>query len=215
MLLQEMIDRPAPPNPIKKNERGRAVRAGIIAMATDLFALRGYVGVSIAEIAKAASVTKPTVLYHFPDKETLWRTCVDELWAEVDQHFRINLPPEPAPTREFLRALLHLFVDALLRWPAYCRIPFIEGATPSWRSDHLVDKHFGPHVLQFNRTIISCQKRGLIKPGREVHIQSVLTSSVNVFVSQGAMWNRVTNDNVADPQYLREFVDTAIDLVFL
>lgn len=44
----------------------------ILDAARDLFMQRGYSDVSITDISKAAGVTKPTLYYHFADKEAVY-----------------------------------------------------------------------------------------------------------------------------------------------
>lgn len=196
------------------NARGRRARGAVLAAATDLFAQRGFAGTSIADIAEAAGVAKPSVLYHFPDKDSLWRAAVDALWAEVNGFYAERWPADLPPSRALLEAALLLFTEAALRWPAYIRIPFIEGASPSWRSDWLVDRHFGAHVRTTHRILAACQRRGLIPPGDLHHHQAVLTSGINLFVAQAAMWSRAFDTPVASRESLREQVRLVLDLTF-
>jgi AcrR family transcriptional regulator len=56
--------------------------------ATRLFALRGYEGVSLQEIADAVGVAKQTLLYHYPSKESLRRAVL----TNVFEHWRRTLP---------------------------------------------------------------------------------------------------------------------------
>lgn len=50
----------------------------IYSVAQRLFALRGYAGVSIADIAKEARMAKSTVLHHFANKQKLYQEVVNE-----------------------------------------------------------------------------------------------------------------------------------------
>jgi len=196
------------------NARGRRARAAVLEAATQLFAERGYAGVSIADVAAAAGATKPAVLYHFPDKDTLWRTCVEELWAQVDAFYDAEWPRDLPASRALLEHMLALFVEAGLRWPAYIRIPFIEGATPSWRSEWLVDKHFGAHVQTTDRIIRACQKKGLLPPGDTAHFQSLFTSPINVYLAQSAMWSRSLDRRIDARESLLAYVKLSLDLTF-
>lgn len=196
------------------NARGRKASGAVLDAATALFAERGYNGVSIAEIARAADVTKPSVLYHFPDKETLWKACVDRLWDEVDAFYQENWPGNLPPSRERIERQLLLFVEAGLRWPAYIRIPFIEGATPSWRSEWLVDKHFGNHVAINHDVLRACQTKGLLPPGDLVGFQAMLTSPINVLIAQGAMWDRAFGRDLDTRETLASLVRRVLDLTF-
>ncbi len=195
------------------NSLGRKARASILAAATKLFAERGYLGVTIADVAAAAETSKPAVLYYFADKDTLWRVAVDELWAEVNQFYEERWP-RLEPSRELMEEALRLFIEAALRWPAYVRIPFIEGASPSWRSEWLVERHFAAHVRTTDRVLRACQKVGALPPGNPSHYQALLTSTINVFVTQSAMWTQALGEKVDDPEFLRQHVDLALSLTF-
>ena len=179
-----------------------------------LFAERGYNGVSIADVASEAAVAKPSVLYHFADKDALWCEVVDLLWTEVDNFYRAKWPRNVPPRRDTIAAGLRLFVEAALTWPAYVRIPFIEGATPSWRSERLADRHFGAHVRFLDAALRTAQENGEIPPGDTVHYQTLLTSSVSVLVAQAAMWNRAFGGNMTDRKFLDDHIEVIINLTF-
>ena len=49
----------------------------ILATAHGLFMERGYVGVSINDVVNAVGITKPTLYYHFSDKEALYAAVAD------------------------------------------------------------------------------------------------------------------------------------------
>ena len=196
-----------------RNVKGKIANAAVLAAATSLFAERGYEGVSLADIAATSSVSKPSVLYHFQDKETLWKLAVDTLWADVDAFFKERRPKDLPPSRELLEARIELFIEASITWPAYVRIPFIEGATPSWRSEWLADRHFGKHVLMNDKMLRAMQREGLLGPGDPAHYQALLTSSVNVLVAQSAMWNRTFARELTDAANLRENMKLVVDLM--
>lgn len=196
------------------NVRGRRANASVLEAATQLFAERGYMGSSIADVAVISGVAKPSVLYHYPDKDSLWKAVVTALWTNVDAFYAANFPVAEPPSRERLTILVGLFVQAALRWPAYIRIPFIEGASPSWRSNWLVDNHFGRHVLAVDGLIRALQASGDIGSGDPAHFQALLSSSVNVFVAQGAMWDRAYGRALDGEASLKAAVALALDHLF-
>jgi TetR/AcrR family transcriptional regulator len=198
-----------------RNTKGKLANAAVLKAATRLFAERGYEGVSIADIAAASGVAKPSVLYHFADKETLWKSAVDTLWAEVDTFFSDRWPRAMPASREKLETMLELFIEASITWPAYVRIPFIEGATQSWRSEWLADRHFGQHVMVADGILRNMQDEGLIGPGDPAHFQALLTSSINVLIAQSAMWNRTFSRGLSDPQNLRTMMTLILNLIVL
>lgn len=65
----------------KKSERSRGL---ILEAALQLFSKHGYRGTSIREIAEGAGLSTGNVYHHFPDKETLFRTLLDQYWEAID-----------------------------------------------------------------------------------------------------------------------------------
>jgi AcrR family transcriptional regulator len=59
-------------------ERTRASREKIIQAATELFAQQGFRGAKMAEIARAAGLTEPGLLHHFPSKTHLLMGVLEE-----------------------------------------------------------------------------------------------------------------------------------------
>lgn len=62
------------------------VRAQVLASATRLFAARGFDGTSLQAIADEVGVAKPSVLHHFPSKEALRTSVLDNMlahWSEA------------------------------------------------------------------------------------------------------------------------------------
>lgn len=63
--------------------RGQETRERILAEALRLFARRGYVQVSVEDIAQAAGVTKGAVYYWFTDKDDLGQVLQRDLWHRI------------------------------------------------------------------------------------------------------------------------------------
>jgi AcrR family transcriptional regulator len=61
----------------EKSERSRRL---LLDVALQLFSHRGYGATSVREIADAAGVSTGNVYHHFPDKESIFRTLLDEYW---------------------------------------------------------------------------------------------------------------------------------------
>ena len=87
--------------------------ARILREATRLFALRGFSGTHMREVAEACGCTKPALYYHFSNKETLFKAVVDGITGDIDGLMVAMVEGEGS-----VRDRLHYGIDAII---AYCR----------------------------------------------------------------------------------------------
>jgi AcrR family transcriptional regulator len=67
----------------RRVERGRATRDRLIAVATKLFAERGFDATSIEAVLAAADVSRGSLYHHFPSKEALFEAVLLAVEARV------------------------------------------------------------------------------------------------------------------------------------
>jgi AcrR family transcriptional regulator len=67
----------------KNIERGRATRAQLIAVATRLFATRGYDATSIEAVLAESGVSRGSLYHHFKGKEELFLAVMEEVGAQA------------------------------------------------------------------------------------------------------------------------------------
>lgn len=83
----------------------------ILVTAKGLFMQRGYRAVSVNDIVQAAEITKPTLYYHFADKEELFVQM--SLFMLADMHKQMQAALEGVNgTAERLTALAHMMTTA-------------------------------------------------------------------------------------------------------
>ncbi len=76
---------PVPRKPrLSQEARSERSRAQIMKAALKLFSRRGYRGTSMRDIAVAARVSTGNVYHQFPDKETIFRTLLDDYWRAIE-----------------------------------------------------------------------------------------------------------------------------------
>lgn len=61
----------------------------ILAEAVDLFAARGYAGVSVADIARRAGISKPLVYQYFGNKDGLFLACLHRVAAPMLERLEV------------------------------------------------------------------------------------------------------------------------------
>lgn len=95
---------------------GTSRREQILAVAAQLFARRGFHGVSIADLGAAVGVSGPALYRHFPGKEAL----LAEMLVGISEHLLAGGRERAAASddpREVLAALVDFQLDFALRSP--------------------------------------------------------------------------------------------------
>lgn len=85
-------------------------RAAIVEKAADLFAVMGFRGASVSDLAVACETSKSLLYHYFPSKEEVLYAVmvshIDQLLEDVEA-----VMAEQRPPRERLATLLHRFMD--------------------------------------------------------------------------------------------------------
>ena len=89
------------------------LRAAILKIARKHFALHGFQGASLKNIAEEAGVANSLLNYHFTDKPGLFKQCI-ELFAQARMEALGRILGEPK-THDELKVRLELFVDEIIR----------------------------------------------------------------------------------------------------
>jgi AcrR family transcriptional regulator len=104
-------------------------RARILAALAACMAQKGYRATTIADIARAARVSKTIVYAHFRDKEH----CLLELYSRSTDHVlttvreaREAMRAEDLPWRNWLRAVVGAYLEALAAGPAVAWAALVE-----------------------------------------------------------------------------------------
>jgi AcrR family transcriptional regulator len=70
-------------NPVRRNRRGEGRREQVLEVALDAFGAEGFRGATTADIATKVGLTEPGLLYHFPSKQELLLSVLEEREAET------------------------------------------------------------------------------------------------------------------------------------
>ncbi|MFF4444290.1 ScbR family autoregulator-binding transcription factor [Streptomyces sp. NPDC001502] len=91
-----------------RQERAEITRQAILDGAATAFDLGGFEGTSLSDVVKHAGVTKGALYFHFPSKEALARTLMDEQF-QVSEH----LPAVENPGLQTVIDLTHRMAHGL------------------------------------------------------------------------------------------------------
>jgi TetR/AcrR family transcriptional regulator len=88
---------PAPSKPIGRPRGKGASKQRILAIATKLFADRGYAALSMRDIAAASQLNLPSIYHFFGGKENLYRSCCTSAFASISAQLGASLVAVSGP----------------------------------------------------------------------------------------------------------------------
>ncbi|WP_245008808.1 TetR/AcrR family transcriptional regulator [Mycolicibacterium farcinogenes] len=108
----------------RRARRSAETRRALVAAARNLFVERGYTAVSTGDIADAAGVTRNSIYYHFPNKESIFRAVYEDVEAELASRVIPAALAEPTAQRQ-IEVACKVFLDGCLD-PAVARVSVLE-----------------------------------------------------------------------------------------
>ena len=116
---------PAP----RRNQQARSEqsRRQILAAALKLFSHRGYGATSVDDIAAAARVSKGNIYHHFPDKESIFRTLLDNYFDAMSKpDFPFNQALASGTFPENLEILGRAAHDMVSEYRGYVSLIYVD-----------------------------------------------------------------------------------------
>jgi len=90
----------------------------ILRVAIDVFGQAGYAGARIDEVALRVGIRRPSVLYHFPDKASLYAAAIGDVVTDIVDRV---LGTEDHPD-DRLEAIANVWVDFVIERPNAARV---------------------------------------------------------------------------------------------
>ena len=121
-----------------------ATRTAVLAAAADAFSRRGFDGVIVDDIARAAGVNKAMIYYHFQDKLALYRAIVCDMLRTAGARLA-TIADQPASPTDKIARFIEQFVgltDSRPYFPTLMMREIAEGAP-----------HLDPETLALMRTV--------------------------------------------------------------
>lgn len=90
----------------------------ILRVAIDIFGQAGYAGARIDEVAQRVGIRRPSVLYHFPDKPSLYAAAIGDVVTDIVDRV---VGTEDRPD-DRLEAIADVWVDFVIERPNAARV---------------------------------------------------------------------------------------------
>ena len=162
--------------PNKNVARGEATRAQLIAIATRLFASRGYEDTSIEAVLQEAGVSRGSLYHHFAGKEALFEAALDDVETRVGRQTIAAAVGADGPA-DALRAAFLAWIK-LAGDPVVQRILLIDApAVLGWERWRAMEER---HALGAIRaTLQAIADQGNLRPELVGTLAHMLLASVN------------------------------------
>jgi AcrR family transcriptional regulator len=128
---------------VQREEKSERSRRLVLDAALKLFSRQGYRGTSVREIADAAAVSIGNVYHHFPDKEAIFRTLLDE-YRDMTSNPKFPLARALATGRfpDNLEDIGYAARDSVRQYRAYMTLHYVD-----------VIEFEGTHIRAFYREL--------------------------------------------------------------
>ena len=162
--------------PNKNVARGEATRGQLIAIATRMFADRGYEDTSIEAVLREAGVSRGSLYHHFASKEALFEAVAEDVETNVGEQTLAAARGIEAPVaalRAGFLAWIRLAGDPVVR-----RILLIDGPSVlGWERWRAMEEN---HALGLIRLVLQAiAEEGKLRPELADTLAHVLLASVN------------------------------------
>ncbi len=167
---------PAAERPNRNVARGEATRGQLIAIATRMFAERGYEDASIEAVLREAGVSRGSLYHHFASKEALFEAVAEAVETSVGEQTLAAAAGSEGPV-EAMRAASVAWIR-LAGDPVVRRILLIDGpAVLGWERWRAMEEH---HALGGIRAVLQIiADQGKTRPELVDPFAHVLLASVN------------------------------------
>jgi AcrR family transcriptional regulator len=108
-------------------EKSQRSREQILEAALELFSSRGFRSTSVRDIATHAELSTGNVYHHFPDKETIFRTLLDQYWTAIENpDFPFNRALAMGTFPENLEEIGHAARESVAEYRRYVALIYVD-----------------------------------------------------------------------------------------
>jgi len=166
-----------------RHRRSEHTRRQVLDAALDLFSHQGYRATGVKEIAEAARVSTGNVYHHFPDKEAIFRTLLDEYQQIIDTpKFPLVRALNSGQFPDDLEQLARAARDSVMQYRKYMALHLVD--VIEFDGTHL--RNFYKHIAEKFNTLVEEQRAAnhdlaeRLRPG--VMPQSALIVATRLFL---------------------------------
>lgn len=204
-----------------KRKRGRPSKTTktdstlLLKAALKAFALHGFEGTNVKQLAAEAGVAPSLFYYHFKDKEGLWRAAIKQEAKPLAAMTRVlETADQQLDKLETLKKRLGVFIQFSAKHPEFHQVITYEMAHQSARADWLLTNILRPLHLNFQQEFQKLERADLIKKLHLPSFISILIGAANIYFNQAYQTKQLYDVDVFEEQEVNKHIDTVIELFF-
>jgi len=197
-----------------KTQQTQKTGARILAAAERIFAEKGLKGARVNEIAELAQATPSLIHYHYGDKESLYKTVIENYYLGVERRlFPVLMEAIDPPAK--LKKLIATGIDLLAEKDHMARILLRESLDNGKYVNELLSKPYLREMFEVtDQKVFSTMKREKGGENDEMHLVCNLFGLVTMFFITASTIKEFWNREVFSKRMIEERKETVIDFVF-
>lgn len=193
---------------------GPDLKRALLRAAIDLFAERGFEGVSLSQIASKVDADVGLTRYYFGSKASLWNAAMNHLSeCFVSDLSKANQFEDGSKT-EALKALIKAFVIASARWPQVSRVIVFDGDKSDARGAFIKNQLVAPFYFLLSDLIEQAKAEGAIADVSTRTVFFMITHGGSFPMALPALTNAFPGDDIGSEAGLAAHADAIVDLIF-
>lgn len=190
------------------------LKRDILEAALKTFARDGYDGASLMDIAAAADTGHPLLLYHFGNKENLWRQVMAHVFEELKAHYSavVDLSRDLSGL-DSLKMFIRAFVQFSARHPDRVTLVLSEMRADSERLEWLNSEYMVVLHGHLNALFDRVEAEGRLKPIPRANLMLILIGAVSTLFMAEPVVRRVYGVNPQTPENVSAHADWIIEML--
>ena len=204
----------APRKQAPKTQHSQNTGARILAAAERIFAEKGLKGARVNEIAELAQATPSLIHYHYGDKESLYKTVIENYYLGVERRlFPVLMEAIDPPAK--LKKLIATGIDLLAEKDHMARILLRESLDNGKYVNEFLSKPYLREMFEMTEQMVfSKMERAEGSENDEMHLICNLFGVVTMFFITASTIKEFWRRDVFSKRMIEERKEKVIDFVF-
>lgn len=197
-----------------KERNPQKSKASILTAAENEFALKGFWGARVDEIANAANINKRMIYAYFGDKQELYNQVLLNTYSKMEQ-VEVQLEKQNLVGKELVKNIISTYFDFLYNNPNFVSILMWENLNKGENLKRIESSMVERHTIQyFINTIEDSKAKGIFSKDIDSYqvVLSMITTCFANFSNQYTL-SKIFHTDLTDKAIIEERKQHTINLI--